>query len=122
MKKLILLSSLIILGISAYTQKKDLVEDKDQIQERAKAELDLAMAPPEGSLYLFSQKNSITGEYTFDISIREKGDISTVFAIGNNNGTINSQNELKDFLMEFEFNFKVPKGKTYKVRYTFTFK
>jgi hypothetical protein len=121
MKKPLLIVLLLLLGLSSFSQKKELVEGKDQIESRAKSELELAMAPPEGSIYLFVQKYGIKGEYTYDITIREKGDIVTVFVIGNNNGTIDAQNKLKDFLMEFEFNFKLPKGKYYKFRYTFTF-
>ena len=56
-----------------------------------------------------------------DISIREKGNVASVFAVERENGTIDSQNRLKDYIMEFKFNFKVPKGKYYKVRYTFNF-
>ena len=119
MKKFFLTFIVITLGISSYSQKKELIEDKDQIHERAKAELELAQAPPEGSLYLFIQEHNIKGEYTYDITIREKGDVATVFSVGNNNGTIDSQNKLKDFLLTLEFNFKMPKGKYYKFRHTF---
>ena len=121
MNRIIILSLFAILAITSYAQKKELVEGKDQIEALAKSELGLAMAPPEGSLYLFAFKYGIKGEYTYDLTIREKGDIATVFAQGNNNGTIDAQNKLKDFLMEFEFNFKLPKGKYYKFTYTFKF-
>jgi hypothetical protein len=122
MKKSLLLALLLSIGTTTYSQKKELIEDKDNIESRAKSELELAMRPPEGSIYRFVQKYNIKGEYTYDITIREKGDIATVFVIGNNNGTIDAQNRLKDFLMEFEFNFKMPKGKYYKFRYSFAFK
>lgn len=121
MKKLLFTLLIVTFGISSYSQKKDLIEDKDQILERAKAELELSQSPPEGALYLFVQKNNIKGEYTYDITIREKGDVATVFSVGNNNGTLDSQNKLKDFLMAMEFNFKMPKGKYYKFRHTFKF-
>lgn len=109
------------LSVSSYAQKKVLIEDKDQIHEQAIKELELALAPPEGSIYLFSQASQIKGDYTYDITIREKGDIATVFSHGNTNGTIENQNRLKDFLMGFGFNFKMPKGKYYKFKYTFKF-
>ena len=121
MKKFLLTFIILALGICSYSQKKQLIEDKDSIHGRAIAELELAQAPPEGSIYLFVHENSIKGEYTYDITIREKGDVATVYSVGNNNGTIESQNKLKDFLITVEFNFKMPKGKYYKFRYTFKF-
>ena len=121
MKKTLLLMLSIILGVSAFAQKKVLIEDKDQIIERAKAELDSAMMAPEGSIYLWTQKNPIKGEYIFDISIWEKGTVTSIYVVGSNNGTIDAQNRLRAFLMNFEFNFKMPKGKSYKFRYSFIF-
>ena len=121
MKRTLLFTILALLSIATFAQKKVLIEDKDEIHAEAIREIEQAMAPPEGPIYLFQYKYGIKGEYTYDITIREKGDIATVFAIGNTNGTIEAQNKLKDFLMEFEFNFKLPKGKSYKFRYTFTF-
>jgi hypothetical protein len=120
-KKTVLAFLLVILGITAFAQKKELLEDKDLIIERANAELDAAMAAPEGPIYLWSQKNPIKGEYTFDISIWEKGTVTSIFAVGNNNGTVDQQNRLRALLMNFEFNFKMPKGKSYKFRHVFVF-
>jgi len=121
MKKLSFSILLIMLGFNTFAQKLELIEDKDLIIERANAELDTAMAPPEGPVYLYTLKHPIKGEYTYDISIWEKGIVTSIFAVGNNNGTIDSQNRLKDFLMTFKFNFKMPKGKSYKFRHTFVF-
>jgi len=109
------------MGFASFAQKKELIEDKDLVIQRATAELDSAMMAPEGSIYLWTQKNPIKGEYTYDISIWEKGTVTSIFSQGNNNGTIDGQNRLRAFLMEFHFNFKMPKGKSYKFRYTFAF-
>jgi hypothetical protein len=121
MKKNLLLVFLIFLGFSSFSQKKELLEDKDLIIERAKAELDTAMAGPEGPIYLWAQKNPIKGEYIFDISIWEKGTVTSIYVVGNNNGTIAEQNRLRSYIMNFQFNFKMPKGKSYKFRYAFNF-
>lgn len=121
MKKNFLIIVLILAGMTALAQKKELLEDKDLVIARATAELDTAMMAPEGAIYLWTQKNPIQGEYIFDISIWEKGTITSVFAVGNNNGTIDGQNRLRAFLMNFQFNFKMPKGKSYKFRYAFVF-
>ncbi len=121
MKKILLLVIMITLGLTSMAQKKVLIEDKDQIIERAKAELDSAMVGPEGSIYLWAQKNPIKGEYIFDISIWEKGTVTSIYVVGSNNGTIDAQNRFRSFLMEFQFNFKMPKGKSYKFRHSFVF-
>jgi len=121
MKKSLLLILMIMLGISSFSQKKELIEDKDLIIERANAELELAMTPPEGSIYLYTLKNPIKGEYTFDINIWEKGVVTSIFVVESKDGTIDAQNRFKSFLMGFSFNFKMPKGKSYKFRHTFVF-
>ena len=121
MKKKILLGFFILLGISSIAQKKELIEDKDLIIERATAELDSALMAPEGVIYMWTQKNPIHGEYIFDISIWEKGTVTSIYVVASNGGTIDAQNRFKAFLMDFSFNFKMPKGKSYKFRYAFNF-
>ena len=121
MKKLLLLFLLIMLGFTSFAQKKELLDDKDLIIERANAELDQAMTSPEGSIYLYTLKNPIKGEYTFDISIWAKGTVTSIFVVESKDGTIDAQNRFKSFLMNFQFNFKMPKGKSYKFRHTFVF-
>jgi hypothetical protein len=120
MKKFLILI-FIITCLSAFAQKLELIEDKDKVIERAKLELGEAMRSPEGSIYKFAQEKAIKGEYTFDITVHEKGIVATVFVVGNKDGNIQSQNRLKDFIYVFKFNFKMPKGKSYKFQYVFTF-
>lgn len=121
MKTPLLLILMITMGLTSFAQKKELIEDKDLIIEKAKAQLDLAMAPPEGSIYLYSLKNPIRGEYTFDISFNDKSTVTSIFVVESKDSTIDAQNRFKSFLMNFRFNFKVPKGKSYKFRHTFIF-
>jgi len=122
MKKTFLLFLSIMLGLCSIAQKRELIEDKDLIIERAKAELDSAMVAPEGSIYLYTLKNPIQGEYTFDISFSDKRIVTSIFVVERIEGTIDAQNRFKSFLMTFKFDFKVPKGKSYKFRHTFVFK
>ena len=121
MNRFLLFFLLSTIGISSFAQKKELIEDKDLIIETARAELDLAMKAPEGSIYLYSLKNPIKGEYTFDISFNDKSIVTSIFVVESKDGTIDAQNRFKSFLMTFKFNFKVPKGKSYKFRHTFIF-
>ena len=121
MNRFLLFFLLSTIGISSFAQKKELIEDKDLIIETARAELDLAMKAPEGSIYLYTLKNPIKGEYTFDISFNDKSIVTSIFLVETKDGTIDAQNRFKSFLMTFKFNFKVPKGKSYKFRHTFVF-
>jgi hypothetical protein len=119
--RLTILAILAVISLTAQAQKKILIESKDEIIEMAAKELTLAMQPPEGSLYLFKQEFNIKGEYIFDITIREKGEVASVFVAGNEGGTIQQQNLVKDKVKNFEFSFKMPKGKTYKFQYILNF-
>lgn len=119
--RLTLILVLFTLSLSTWAQKKILIESKEEIIETATKELTQAMQPPEGSLYLFQQEFAIKGEYIFDITIREKGTVASVFVAGNEGGSIQQQNLVKDKVKAFEFSFKLPKGKTYKFQYIFDF-
>jgi hypothetical protein len=108
-----------ILTVSAFSQKKVLIEDPEKVMAEAIAEIEEAMKAPEGEIYLFVQENNIKGSYDFDITLREKGEVASVFVRGNEGGTIKMQNSFKDFIKELKFNFKMPKGKSYKFNYVF---
>ena len=117
-----LIMLLMLFSISALkAQKTELIESKEEVIKKATIEFDQAMTPPEGSLYKFGQKYKITGEYTMDITIRNKGEVVTVFISDKKNWNIPSQNSLKDKVMDFQFSFKMPKNKDYKFSYTFKF-
>ncbi len=106
---------------SVFAQKKILIEEQQKIVATAKAELDEAMKGPEGTLYLLAEKYQITGNFELSITIHEKGKVVTVFVKSNEGGSIKSQNTLKDYLMTYRFNFKMPKGNDYKFNHTFNF-
>jgi hypothetical protein len=119
--RLTVLLALSLLAATTFAQKKVLIESKDDIIEQATKELTEAMQPPEGSLYLWKVENNIQGEYIIDITIREKGDIASVFMAGSEGSDIKMQNMVKDRIRLFEFSFKMPTGKTYKFQYIFKF-
>jgi hypothetical protein len=114
---------LVMTALAGFSQKKKklLIESKTKVVEAAKKELDFAMQASEGEIYLFAQEQGIKGEYTFDISIHEKGKTASVFCDSREGGSVKMQNKLKDFIKEFQYYFKMPKGKKYKFTYTFKF-
>jgi len=121
MKKLLLIMLFSAVLSSVFAQKKILIEEQQKIVATAKAELDEAMKGPEGTLYLLAEKYQITGNFELSITIHEKGKVVTVFVKSNEGGSIKSQNTLKDYLMTYRFNFKMPKGNNYKFNHTFNF-
>ena len=104
-----------------YTQENNYSSPDDPFVRRAISELESALSSPEGSLYQFGTENSIQGSFTFDLTIRNKGEMATVFSVTTEGGTLKMQNMLKDKLKAFRFSFKMPKGNSYKFQYTFQF-
>lgn len=121
MKQLFIILLFLTSGISLLAQKPELIESKEEVIKQATLELDQAMASPEGSLYKFARKYNITGEYTLQLTIRNKGQVVSVFVADKKEGNIPSQNSLKDKVLDFQFSFKMPKNKDYKFSYTFKF-
>jgi hypothetical protein len=118
MKTTVLMIAVFLIAAAGFTQKKVLIEQYDAVVETAKAELDLSNQGPEGELYLLKQKYDLKGTYTLVLQIHEKGNVASVFVKEKQNHDIRSQNMVKDFLKDFEFHFKMPKGKDYKFEYT----
>lgn len=121
MKKIIIIILILTSGICLKAQKPELLELKEEVVKQASFELDQAMTSPEGSLYKFGQKYHISGEYTLQLTLRNKGQVVSVFVADKKDGNIPSQNSLKDKIMNFQFSFKMPKNKDYKFSYTFKF-
>lgn len=119
--KTIFTSILLFIAWATYAQKTELLEMTDEVVKQASLELEQAMSSPEGSLYKFGQKHHITGEYTLLLTLRNKGQVVSVYVEDKKDGNIPSQNSLKDKLLDFQFSFKMPKNKDYKFSYTFKF-
>lgn len=124
MKKIILitLSSffLIFIAEKSFAQKK-LIMEHDAVAAEAKSELDSLMSPA-GALQLEAAKKNLKGEYIIDLTIHEKGKILSVFMVSSDADDVKMQNAAKDLIRTVQFNFKMPKDKTYKFQYTFVFK
>jgi len=121
MKKILITLLILTSGISLKAQKPEILELKEEVIKQSILELDQAMTPPEGALYKFGQKYQISGEYTLQLTLRNKGQVVSVFVADKKDGNIPSQNSLKDKMLDFQFSFKMPKNKDYKFSYTFKF-
>ena len=119
--KSIFTSVLLFIALAIQAQKPELLELTEDVVKQASLELGQAMSSPDGSLYKFAQKYHITGEYTMLLTIRNKGQVVSVYVEDKKDWNIPSQNSLKDKLLAFQFSFKMPKNKDYKFSYTFKF-
>ena len=118
MRTLIILL-LIVLGQATWAQREYL-QDKEAIQQRAVAELEVAMQGPEGSLYKAVVKEKLTGSYLLEISLGDKGDIRSVQVLDRTGGDIPSQNRFKQLVHSTRFrSFRTPKGKQYRFEHRF---
>lgn len=119
--KILFTSILLFVALATQAQKTELLELTEDVVKQASLELEQAMNSPEGLLYKFRQKYHIAGEYTMLLTLRNKGQVVSVFVQDKKDGNIDSQNRLKDKLLDFQFSFKMPKNKDYKLSYTFKF-
>ena len=110
---------LLLFAASAFGQKKQMVEYRENIVVRAMAELDSLLVDTGGDFFKQLAELNISGQYVFDITLREKGVVATVFVVNDGINPIPMQNSLKDLLKRYRFSFRVPKGKSYKFQYTF---
>lgn len=112
------LSLTLFLVLSVVAQKKELMSDPAKIEARVIQDLDEHQQGEDWVKWL--EKNPVKGMFAFDITIWNKGEVVSVRALGRSDGAeIKHQNALKDYIKQFKFNFKVPKGKRYKVTYNF---
>jgi len=119
--KSFILTILLFAGLLNFTQKRPVIHDKNEVTKRTIADFEKAMTAPEGELYLFGQKNNISGSYSFKITVGNRGMVISVFVLNREGGTIKMQNMLKDAVKDIRFSFKLPHNKKYTIEYTFKF-
>lgn len=113
---LTLLSLFLALGVSA--QKKELLTDPGTIETRVVQELDAHQKGDDWAKFI--KKNQVKGMFAFDITVWNKGEVVSVRALGRSDGAdVRHQNAIRNYISDMKFNFKVPKGKRYKVTYNF---
>ena len=105
-------------ALGAHAQKT-LISDQEEVIQAAAKVMDEAMKT--GSLSELKQEHSITGSYIMDVTIRNKGEVVSIFVVERNGGSIEFQNMVKDAIKAMKMGFRMPKNKNYKFRYMFNF-
>jgi hypothetical protein len=114
----ILLFALISVNVAA--QKKPTLTDADTIVMTAKQQIELDLK--EGSAFFeFVEKQKLVGSFDVDLTINEKGEVVSVFFQKKPDIEIKKLTYFREFLNEYKFNFKTPKGRKYKFNYQFNF-
>lgn len=115
--KILVLALFFLIPVTLFSQK-ELISDPDKVEERVVSDLNEHLESDEWKKWI--EKNPIKGQFAFDITVYNKGEVVAVRALGRSGeATIPDQNKLKDYLKTMKFKFKVPKGKRYKVTYSF---
>ena len=119
--KSIVIIALLMMGLNkqSFAQKNISLSDPDEITEAAVKYFEYSLK--EGELFKLAEKHQITGAYEFDVTIRERGEVASVFVVDREGGSLAFQNLVKDAVMKMKLGFKMQKGKRYKINYKFQF-
>lgn len=119
--KSIVIVLLLMMGVSkqSLAQKNISLTNPDEITEVAVKYFEYSLK--EGELFKLAEKYQITGAYEFDVTIRERGEVASVFVVDREGGSLAFQNLVKDAVMKMKLGFKMQKGKRYKINYKFQF-
>jgi hypothetical protein len=112
---------LLMMGVSkqSIAQKNTSLTNPDEITAAAVQYFEYSLK--EGELFKLAEKHQITGAYEFDVTIRERGEVASVFVVDREGGSLAFQNLVKDAVMKMKLGFKMQKGKRYKINYKFQF-
>lgn len=125
--KFSLLSLIFLLSMSqSFGQKKKFLTTQEEVMEAAYTTLDQWMES--GELKTAIEKGldkatgveQISGKFIYDITLRKKGEVASVFKV-DSEAAIEVQNYLTNYLKTLKFPFKMPKNKSFKLRYEFNF-
>lgn len=117
--KAIIVSLFLMIGISAQAQKKPYYNTQEEVIEAAYIALDNSMKS-EGYMNEKQLEYGWKGTYSFNITLRGKGEVATV-SVAESGDNIQMQNQIKNVLKTMKFPFKMPKNHSYKFKYKFTF-
>ncbi|MCB0397598.1 MAG: hypothetical protein KDD36_13165 [Flavobacteriales bacterium] len=117
--RLFAISLLLFLGFSQAHAQKNLISDQEEVIQAAAKVMETAMK--EGSLLELKNEHKLTGSYILDVTIRNKGEVVSIFVVERDGGSIEFQNLLKDHIKSMKMGFRMPKNKNYKFRYKFNF-
>jgi hypothetical protein len=104
--------------IAKYPDYIDYIDrpDADALADSAVAQIQRDLENPESDLQKKITKKQIKGLFLFDLTIMKKGTVTGIYASSDDKTNIPMQNALKDILMKYEFDVKIPNNERIKIR------
>lgn len=109
----------LLIGVQFGCSKKPFYNTQEEVIEAAYKAIDNSLKP-ENYLYESKVAYAWKGTYTFNITIRGKGEVATV-SVAESGDNVKMQNQIKNVLKGLKFPFKMPKDHSYKFKYEFNF-
>lgn len=119
LSKTIIIALVLLISHAAQAQKKPFYNTQEEVIEAAYLAMENSLKP-EGYLNKKSLQYNWKGEYSFNITLRGKGEVATV-SVAKSGDDIKTQNHIKNVLKGMKFPFKMPKEESYKFNYKFNF-
>ncbi len=117
----LLCTTILIILLSSFAQKREILTDEDRVQEEVSKEIEIAFK--DKSFLKTKEKKfaDVKGFLVMDIGVIQNGKISTFFKVDSDIKNIDFFEYASDFILSQKFNFKLPKQQKYKIRQTIQF-
>lgn len=123
--RILITGLLVLLALAGFSQKtKYGFLDSEKIIAEAQRQMEADVTSE--SFEKFREKNGLErGQYHFQVTIRAKGakaEVISVRAESRDEGSVDSQNALKDYVHSLRLAMKIPKQESYKFNFSYNLK
>lgn len=109
---------LLTASFTSFAQQKKTLTDEEQVQEAVSQEIETVFKSKDFLKIKDKKFADVTGYIVTDISVVKNGKIATFFKVDSDIKNNDFFEFLSDYLLDYKFNFKLPKQQKYKIRQT----
>jgi hypothetical protein len=113
-----LLTAIMLLSFNSFSQKKQILTEEEQVQEEVGKEIETAFKSEQFLKKMSKKFSTVKGYVVTDISVVQNGKVATFFKVDSDIKNNDFFEFLSDYLLNYKFNFKLPKQQKYKIRQT----
>jgi hypothetical protein len=113
-----LLAAIMLLSFNSFSQKKQILTEEEQVQEEVGKEIETAFKSEQFLKKMSKKFSTVKGYVVSDISVVQNGKVATFFKVDSDIKNNDFFEFLSDYLLNYKFNFKLPKQQKYKIRQT----
>jgi hypothetical protein len=113
-----LLAAIMLLSFNSFSQKKQILTEEEQVQEEVGKEIETAFKSEQFLKKMSKKFSTVKGYVVTDISVVQNGKVATFFKVDSDIKNNDFFEFLSDYLLNYKFNFKLPKQQKYKIRQT----